>query len=152
MRPSRRRVPRGRQGICGGRLRGQGTSSQTAKATEEIAGQVTAIQSATGDCVAAIGGISDTIREISGTATTIAAAVEEQGSATREIGAQRAAGRRRPRRFRTMLPGASEAADQSRALADNVMMAAANSAARLRPVQSVDTFLAACATPPSGQR
>lgn len=60
-------------------------ASQTAKATEEIAGQVTAIQSATGNCVAAIGGISDTIREISGIATTIAAAVEEQGSATREI-------------------------------------------------------------------
>src|SRR5437588_9016459 len=63
----------------------QGLASQTAKATEEIAGQVTAIQSATGDCVVAIGGISDTIREISGIATTIAAAVEQQGSATREI-------------------------------------------------------------------
>ena len=60
-------------------------ASQTAKATEEIAGQVTAIQSATGNCVTAIGGISDTIREISGIATTIAAAVEEQDSATREI-------------------------------------------------------------------
>src|SRR6202043_3883069 len=63
----------------------KGLASQTAKATEEIAGQVTAIQSATGDCVIAIGGISDTIREISGIATTIAAAVEEQDSATREI-------------------------------------------------------------------
>src|SRR5205085_2709268 len=52
----------------------KGLASQTAKATEEIAGQVTAIQSATDDCVVAIGGISDTIREISGIATTIAAA------------------------------------------------------------------------------
>jgi len=43
------------------------------------------IQAATGNCVSAIGGISDTIREISGIATTIAAAVEEQDSATREI-------------------------------------------------------------------
>src|SRR5882762_3979435 len=60
-------------------------ASQTAKATEEIAGQVTAIQSATGSCVSAIGDISNTIREISGIATTIAAAVEEQDSATREI-------------------------------------------------------------------
>ena len=63
----------------------KGLASQTAKATEEIAGQVAAIQSATGDCVTAIGGISDTIREISGIATTIAAAVEEQDLATREI-------------------------------------------------------------------
>ena len=60
-------------------------ASQTAKATDEIAGQVAAIQSSTGDCVTAIGGIGDTIRQISGIATTIAAAVEEQGSATREI-------------------------------------------------------------------
>src|SRR5258707_672766 len=59
-------------------------ASQTAKATEEIAGQVTAIQSATGDCVIAIGGISDTIREINGIATTIAAPIQEHDSATRQ--------------------------------------------------------------------
>ena len=61
-------------------------ASQTAKATEEIAGQVTAIQSATGDCVTAIADISNTIREITGIATTIAAAVEQQGSATPGLG------------------------------------------------------------------
>ena len=98
-------------------------ASQTAKATEEIAGQVTAIQSATGDCVIAIGGISDTIREISGIATTIAAAVEEQGSATREIARsvqQAATGTSEVSRNVT---GASQAADQSRILANNVMVA-----------------------------
>ena len=70
-------------------------AGQTAKATDEIAGQVTAIQSATSDCVSAIGSISQTIRDISGIATTIAAAVEEQDSATREIArsVQQAAGR-----------------------------------------------------------
>ena len=89
-------------------------ASQTAKATEEIAGQVTAIQSATGDCVIAIGGISDTIREISGIATTIAAAVEEQDSATREIARsvqQAAAG---TSEVSLNVAGASQAADQSR--------------------------------------
>ena len=98
-------------------------ASQTAKATEEIAGQVTAIQAATGNCVTAIGGISDTIREISGIATTIAAAVEEQGSATREIARsvqQAAAG---TSEVSANVAGASQAADQSRALADNVMVA-----------------------------
>src|SRR6202011_146778 len=49
-------------------------ASQTAKATEEIAGQVTAIQSATGDCVMAIGGICQNIRGTTTIATTIAAA------------------------------------------------------------------------------
>jgi methyl-accepting chemotaxis protein len=58
---------------------------QTAKATEEISGQIKAIQDATSDSVRAIGDISGTISRISEIATTIAAAVEEQGAATKEI-------------------------------------------------------------------
>ena len=118
-------------------------ASQTAKATEEIAGQVTAIQSSTGDCAIAIGGISDTIREISGIATTIAAAVEEQGSATREIARsvqQVAAG---TSEVAVNVAGASNAAEQSRALADTVLSASGElgqHASRL--FESVDTFLA----------
>jgi methyl-accepting chemotaxis protein len=118
-------------------------ASQTAKATEEIAGQVTAIQSATGDCVAAIGGISDTIREISGIATTIAAAVEEQDSATREIARsvqQAAAG---TSEVSHNVAGASHAADQSRALADNVLTASGELSQHAAALfESVDTFLA----------
>ncbi|TMJ22506.1 MAG: HAMP domain-containing protein [Alphaproteobacteria bacterium] len=121
----------------------KGLASQTAKATEEIAGQVTAIQSATGDCVVAIGGISDTIREISGIATTIAAAVEEQGSATREIARsvqQAAAG---TGEVSANVAGASHAADQSRALADNVMVASGELSQHADELfKSVDTFLA----------
>ena len=60
-------------------------ASQTAKATEEISGQITAIQDATGSAVTAIEGISKTINEISAIGTTISAAVEEQGAATQEI-------------------------------------------------------------------
>jgi len=120
----------------------KGLASQTAKATEEIAGQVTAIQSATGDCVVAIGGISDTIREISGIATTIAAAVEEQGSATREIARsvqQAAAG---TGEVSANVAGASHAADQSRALADNVMVASGELSQHADELfKSVDTFL-----------
>jgi methyl-accepting chemotaxis protein len=118
-------------------------ASQTAKATEEIAGQVTAIQSATGDCVMAIGGISDTIREISGIATTIAAAVEQQDSATREIARsvqQAAAG---TSDVSINVAGASQAADQSRALADNVLVASGQLSQHAAALfKSVDTFLA----------
>jgi methyl-accepting chemotaxis protein len=118
-------------------------ASQTAKATEEIAGQVAAIQSATGDCVTAIGGISDTIREISGIATTIAAAVEEQDSATREIARsvqQAAAG---TSEVSVNVAGASQAADQSRALADNVLVASGELGQHAAALfKSVDTFLA----------
>jgi methyl-accepting chemotaxis protein len=117
-------------------------ASQTAKATEEIASQVTAIQSATGDCVVAIGGISDTIREISGIATTIAAAVEEQDSATREIARsvqQAAAG---TGEVSHNVAGASHAADQSRALADNVLVASGELSQHASALfDSVDTFL-----------
>ena len=118
-------------------------ASQTAKATEEIAGQVTAIQSSTGDCTAAIGGISDTIREISGIATTIAAAVEEQGSATREIARsvqQVAAG---TSEVAVNVAGASHAADQSRVLADTVLSASSELGQHATTLfESVDTFLA----------
>jgi methyl-accepting chemotaxis protein len=58
---------------------------QTAKATEEISGQIKSIQDATSDSVRAIGDISGTISRINEIATTIAAAVEEQGAATKEI-------------------------------------------------------------------
>jgi methyl-accepting chemotaxis protein len=60
-------------------------ANQTAKATEEIGGQIGGIQTATQDSVKAIQSISKTIGEISEIAAAIAAAVEEQGAATQEI-------------------------------------------------------------------
>jgi methyl-accepting chemotaxis protein len=60
-------------------------ASQTAKATDEIATQISGMQAATRESVGAIKEISGTVRRISDIATTIAAAVEEQGAATGEI-------------------------------------------------------------------
>ena len=60
-------------------------ASQTAKATEEIGGQITQIQNATGAAVTAIEGISKTIAQISEIGGSISAAVEEQGASTHEI-------------------------------------------------------------------
>lgn len=59
---------------------------QTARATEEIAGRVAAIQGRTGDSAAAIRQIAGRIGEMSEIAAAIAAAVEEQSAATAEIG------------------------------------------------------------------
>ena len=118
-------------------------ASQTARATEEIAGQVNAIQSATGECVIAIGGISHTIRDISGITTAIAAAVEEQGSATREIARSVQHAAAGTGEVSKNVAGASTAAEQSRKLADNVLIATGElgqHAAQL--FRSVDTFLA----------
>ena len=55
---------------------------QTAKATGEIGQQISAIQSATTQSVGAISHISTTIQSLSEIASTIAAAVEQQGAAT----------------------------------------------------------------------
>ena len=60
-------------------------ASQTAKATDEIGTQIAAMQTATQDSVGAIKEIGGTIGRISEIAATIAAAVEEQGAATKEI-------------------------------------------------------------------
>jgi methyl-accepting chemotaxis protein len=60
-------------------------AEQTAKATGEISQQITGIQNATQESVGAIKEIGDTIGKMSEIASTIAAAVEEQGAATQEI-------------------------------------------------------------------
>ncbi|WGS21690.1 MULTISPECIES: methyl-accepting chemotaxis protein [unclassified Bradyrhizobium] len=60
-------------------------ASQTAKATEEIRQQIVSMQEVTTTAVSAIRNISSTIGEINDVTTAIAAAVEEQGAATREI-------------------------------------------------------------------
>jgi methyl-accepting chemotaxis protein len=63
----------------------KGLATQTARATDDIAAQVSAMQSATLEAVEAIGRIDRTIAEMNEISTTIAAAMEEQGAATREI-------------------------------------------------------------------
>jgi methyl-accepting chemotaxis protein len=60
-------------------------ATQTSKATDEIAAQVGAIQTATKSSVGSIRGITSTISRVNEIASTIAAAVEQQGVATLEI-------------------------------------------------------------------
>ena len=60
-------------------------ANQTAKATDEIAGQINAIQDETRTAVAAIQTIGATIDEMNAIAAGVAAAMEEQGTATSEI-------------------------------------------------------------------
>jgi methyl-accepting chemotaxis protein len=60
-------------------------AGQTAKATDEISGQIAGMQVATQQSVAAIKAIGSTITRISEITSSIAAAIEEQGAATVEI-------------------------------------------------------------------
>ncbi len=62
-------------------------ANQTAKATEEIAAQISSLQDVTSDAAGAIESVSNTIDEISKVASAIAASVEEQNAATGEIAA-----------------------------------------------------------------
>lgn len=60
-------------------------ANQTAKATDEINGQVTAIQSSTGEAVSAIREIAETMEQVFANTGRVAGLVSEQGSATAEI-------------------------------------------------------------------
>ena len=65
----------------------KGLASQTARATEDIAGQVAQVQAAVSGAVATIRSITEAIAQIDRITGTVAAAVEQQGSVTREMSA-----------------------------------------------------------------
>ena len=69
-------------------------ATQTAKATEDIQSKVAEIQSMTGTAVTAIHAIGGTVSRMNEITASVAAAVEEQGAATRDIAGnvQQAAG------------------------------------------------------------
>ena len=60
-------------------------ANQTAKATDQIGGQISSIQSITGNAASAIEGIGQTIDEINGITQMVATSVDEQGAATNAI-------------------------------------------------------------------
>ena len=60
-------------------------ANQTARATDEISGQIAEIQDATQKSVDAVRTIASSIRDVENITTSIAAAIEEQSAATSEI-------------------------------------------------------------------
>lgn len=118
-------------------------ATQTAKATEEIGGQIGAIQSATGEAATAIDGISSVIGKISEISTAIASAVEEQGASTREIAGnvqQAAAGTQEVNGNITSVNTAAAETGQSASQVLNAAGELAQQGDALR--KRVDTFLA----------
>jgi hypothetical protein len=75
----------GRQGICGGRQRNQGTGPADRRATEDIKGRIAGVQSSTAGGIAEIEKISQVIHEVSDIVASIAAAIEEQATVTKDI-------------------------------------------------------------------
>ncbi|MGQ9369101.1 methyl-accepting chemotaxis protein [Azospirillum sp. ST 5-10] len=99
-------------------------ASQTAKATEEIATQIAAMQQATGGAVGAISDITRTIGDLNQIATTIAAAIEQQDAATREIARNVQQAAQGTQEISTNIGGVQQAAEGTGKAAGEVLEAA----------------------------
>jgi methyl-accepting chemotaxis protein len=117
-------------------------ASQTAKATTEISEQISAIQTASDETVAAIRNVADVIAEIDQIGTAIASAIEQQGSATREIARSVQQAARGTQEVNTNISGVQRAADDTGAAAREVLGAAAQLTTQSRDLAGqFDRFL-----------
>jgi methyl-accepting chemotaxis protein len=99
-------------------------ATQTARATDEIADQVRAIQESTASSAAAIQGITETIGRVSEISTAIASAVEEQGAATQEISRNVQEAAQGSNEVSANITGVTEASQQTSAGSSQVLSAA----------------------------
>ena len=118
-------------------------AAQTAKATEEIGAQISAIQAATSEAVGAIRGIMATVGEVGEIATSLAAAVEEQGSATAEIARSIQQTARASQDVTATIAGVSQAASETGTASGTVLEAAAGLTRQTERLSGeVNTFVA----------
>jgi methyl-accepting chemotaxis protein len=119
-------------------------ANQTAKATEEISAQITQIQEATRQAVAAIEGISGTISGINETATAIAGAVEEQQAATREIARNVQEAAQGTQEVSSNIVGVTEAANKTGKVSQDALITASSLANEADALgTAVESFLSA---------
>jgi methyl-accepting chemotaxis protein len=115
---------------------------QTAKATEEIASQIAAVQASTRTAVEAIWRIAERMNEISQFTSSAAASVQQQNAATGEISQNVASAARGTKQIVTVLADVAGAATDTRASAQTVLAASeavATAAGDLRT--EVESFL-----------
>ncbi len=98
-------------------------ASQTAKATDEISGQIADIQKVAGEAIDAIKGIGSIIGEVNEVATAIAAAVQQQGAATQEITCSTQFAAQGTKNVSDNITGVKADADASAAAAEDVKQA-----------------------------
>jgi methyl-accepting chemotaxis protein len=99
-------------------------AGQTAKATTEISEQIAAIQTASDETVTAIQNVVDVIAEIDQIGVAIASAIEEQGSATKEISRNVQEAARGTQEVTSNIAGVQRAADDTGSAANQVLGAA----------------------------
>jgi methyl-accepting chemotaxis protein len=98
-------------------------SVQTAKATEEIANQITAVQVATKTAVEAIQRISERMTEINAFTASAAATVEQQSATTGEISRNAAEAARGSQDIVSILENVAREATETRGSAETVLVA-----------------------------
>ncbi len=94
---------------------------ETAKATEEIARHILAVQQSTGSAVEAVHGIEDSMHEISTRASSAAASILQQNAATSEISRNAVNAARGTSTVVAVLDKVSQAALGTRAAAETVL-------------------------------
>jgi len=118
-------------------------ANQTAKATDEIANQITGVQNATHEAVSAIEAVGTTIASMNEITTSIASAVEEQAAATAEIARNVEQASAGTSEVTTNITEVTEAASEAGRASENVRVSAGRlteEAASLR--QQVEKFVA----------
>jgi methyl-accepting chemotaxis protein len=117
-------------------------AEQTSKATAEIASRIDEIQGSTSDSVAAITGITTTIRSLNDISTAIAAAVEEQGAATNEISRNVQQAAKGTGEVSHTISGITQSAGETGAAAGQVLSAASELSIQSEQLRNeVDKFL-----------
>jgi methyl-accepting chemotaxis protein len=117
-------------------------ANQTAKATEEISGQVDEMQSVTRSAVTAIEAIGKTIESMNEISVSISTAIEEQGSATQEISRNVQEASAGTAEVTSNMQGVSEASTQTGTSSQQVLEASEGLARQANEMRkSVEEFI-----------
>ncbi|WP_096703543.1 nitrate- and nitrite sensing domain-containing protein [Magnetospirillum sp. 15-1] len=117
-------------------------ANQTAKATDEIAGQISTVQKVTGDAVSAITAITNVIEQVHEVATGIADAVRGQDAATGEIAANVQQVATATGEISSNVTGVNSAAEETKHASAEVLQTAQDVSERATKLRDrVDTFL-----------
>ena len=118
-------------------------ANQTARATEEISGQIQAIQKETHGAGGAIRGIADTVQQVNQIATSIASAVEEQTAATGEISRNVQQAAQGTAEVSRSITGVNDASQEAGRAATEVLHAAGSLGTQAQSLsESVNAFVA----------
>jgi len=120
----------------------KGLAEQTGRATDQIAGLITDIQSSTEASVTSIEAISEKIKAMDSIATAIASSVEEQGTATQEIASNVQQAAMGTQNVSSNIVGVNEATQQTGAAASQVLSGSTELAEEANGLRkNIDTFL-----------